>query len=502
MENEIEEEFLSLEKICQALLDETRLFQLNHFLELREIPLPRKALWERMKGFINPITRGKFIGEGDYLIQVNNCEILSRYVLSQIEAIEFDKVSRGLFEIIRRVVDDCYLYVKRVTRLCNCAEERKKGIRAITLALKLGGKIPVSFFLDGKNEPFVKFIQKNYLHHILFELRLFLPFDRVKGPLIPIAVEDGTNFIPWKELQEVNVNGEIQVYHQGRHIFSLDHNYQFTEHYSCLFNGITCYNIYKGSGLLPFDLQDPKQWGDKHVLEIWTVSERKQKPSMFYCTHAFMILKDDQGYLYSVGQDSVLHLPGRIQIWQVLSTKPAFGLLPAPDLYVVYPKNARRFWNCSFEITKGEMEKILAVIERDRKDRERTLSFGKKNCVTYVQKILDEVLGIQIDTNMYVTHILVKSALPTSWYRFFYNFLSPSYNKLPPLIKKSLFFFPLYYAFHLLIAIIVRMVSQKNIPGQEDYRFIESLLKPWSLSAHHPLALHRKLEKHCKGFKK
>lgn len=499
MEKKLQDEFLDLEQLCKLLLVENRFFKIistTHGLELVEGIARKRGFWRSLLSTISPITHGKYVDEGDYLEQIANCEILSRYILKRIQEIGLETLPIHLFEIIRRVVDDCYLYVKRVTSLCYCEEERKKEIRSIPLAMKLGGKVPVCFLLDGKNEPFVRFILNNYLHHSLFALRLFLPYDPVKGPSIPIAGEGKTSWIPWREISEVkNGKGEVQGYFNGVHLFTVDQSYKFTENYCCFYQGILRYSIYNEGTFIPFDRQDPKRWDDKHILEIWTVCQRGEKPSMFYHTHAFMVIKDDQGYLYAVGQDSVLHLPGKIRVLQILSTKPAYGLLPTPDLYVIYPQNARRFWSFSFEITKEQMGQIIRLVERDRDDVHRTLSFGRKNCVSYIKNILKEVLFIEIDPSMYVSHILLKSTLPTKWYRFLYKRFSPIYQNLHPGIRKALFFFPPYYIIHMILAIIVRFLSQKNIPGQEDYTIWDSLIRPWNLSAHHPLQLHRKLEK-------
>lgn len=499
MENEILEKFLELEKNCKQLLGEKKLFKVISTVDelvLVEL-LPRKgSYWGRIKNFLSPINYGKYIGEMDYLQHVANCKALSEFILRKIQELSLDKVSWDTFDVISRVVDDCYLYVKKISQYCQCIEERKKQLQAVPLSMKLGGKIPVSYLLDGKNEKFVTFIQKNHLQHSLFALRLFLPFDKEKGPSIPVAIEGNTTWVPWKEIrEEKSAEGEIDFYWNDLLLFQADSQYILSHSFNCLYKGIMKYSIYKEGKFIPFDRQDPSRWDNKHILEIWTVSQNKSKPSMFFSTHAFMILKDSEGNLYSVGQDSVLHLPNKINLWEVLSTKPALGLLPTPDLYVVYPKNVRQFRKSSFEITREQLDKIIKIVEEDQRNNNRMLSFGKKNCVTYVIKILEEVLGIKVDPTMYVSHILLKSALPSQIYRFLYRFMSPAYQLLPLIIKRSLFFLPFYYPIHILLAILVQLISQKNIPGHEDYTFFDTLIRPWNLSAHHPLQLHRRLEK-------
>jgi len=474
------EELIELEKKCRALLDENRFFKVVDLVEKIDIQ-PTSQTFR--------------------LIEVNNCNILADFILKKIQIISLNQLPMDVFEVLHKIVDDCYLYVKRVTRKYQFSDEEKKRLRAKTLAIKLGGKIPVSFLLDSENEKFIKFIQSNYLQHTLFALRLSLLFDREDGPSIPVQiVSERTQWITWKEIEQKRsaTTKKIEFFFGNTHLFTTNFSYVLDKAFSCLYNGITPYNIYVEPKLLPYDRQDPKQWNHKHILEVWIVCRNKytDKPSMFLDTHAYIILKDEQGFLRSVGQDFIFQDRDNIRKREVLSSQLGYGKLASPDLYVVYPKNARKFWCTSFEITKEQMDQIIEMVVNDKKNANRLISLSKKNCVSYVRKILKEILDIEIDSSMYCLHILCKSFLPEKWYRTFYKLLSPKYQKLSPKLQKALYFFPPFYLLHFFLTIGTSILSQNNQGDHKDFYFLETLLKPWTLSADHPLQLHRQLEKY------
>jgi hypothetical protein len=408
-----------------------------------------------------------------------NCRLLLGYLLEHKEELFSKKISLREFDLVRTLVDYCYLYRKKV--------DKQGEFENLALSLRLGGNIPVDWLKE--HPKFKKFIKNNYLHHRLFVLRLPLPFDKKKGAALPFRENDKTTWIYWSEIREE----DYDFYLGKRVLFETDNQYRLIPSYTCLYLGICHYDVSIDPKWEPFQVIDPKDWGNKHILEVWTVSLPMSKPPMFQRTHAYLVLKDDQGNVRSVGQD-VLVDRANYRITEILNRKSGFGKITTPDIYTFYPINARRFWHITLEITEEEHDRIVRIVEKDKVNKEHSMSVLKGNCVSYVLKILKEGIGIQMDASMHGLHIMLKAFMPNSWYRAFFKRFDPWYEGLSDFTKKALYFLPIIYIPSFLLGVAALFTRQNNYQEIRDFSFLDLIIRPWKLSCEHPLALHRKLD--------
>lgn len=424
--------------------------------------------------------------------ELDNCRAMSEYFFPRLRTIAWNQLSESDFHTFRQVIDDYYLYVKKVTTPTS-------ELRAWTLALKLGGKIPPTYLLQKESEAYREFILKNFLHHWFFALRLQVPYNAVDGPALPIK---GKGWVLWKEIKQEQKKDKIQFWFGEELLFETQLSYAFTPDYICFYDGIQQYNMWTDPSFTPFDKRNPEEWGCKHVLEVWTLcqNEPRENPSMFIHTHAFFVIRDDKGFLRSAGQDVIYDIQ-QCKKTELLSHKPGYGKISTPDTYVAFPKNARQFWKASLEITKEEHDKIVEIVKRDKLNKNHSISIMKKNCTSYVLKILKEALGLELDVSMHGIHILTKSILPDEWYRKGVRKWESWYQQRSPRTKKLLFFFPLFYVPYLLLATVAALSNRNSYQDQTDFRFLDIVLRPWKLTFDHPLALHRQLEKYINGKK-
>ncbi len=432
--------------------------------------------------------------------ELNNCDIISRALITTLKKLNLDDLTFDEFHEVRRIIDEHYMYVKKVTRKEGVSDEQIMFLSAQTLSLKLGGKISIEWLLKEKNKPFWLFITRNYFQHNLFALRLQVPFDYMEGPFIPVKMDElGMVWIPFSRIliEQDDKNSKLTYKFEGKVLFESDLSYDLGSEYSCFYNGIQKYNIYLSTEWIPYEKRNPEEWGEKNLLEIWTTSRKDQKkPSMFTRTHAYMVLKDRHGYVRSVGQDALIDVK-QYQMLEVLSRKSGYGKIATPDKYVFFPTNARRFWHVKIEMSDAELAKVISIVQQDKQNKLHSMSVMKKNCVSYTLKILREALDCELDASLNGIHIFCKSLLPDSWYRKFMKRFIYWIEKQPSSLQKMIYFSPPFYLISVVTSILSRIVAQNSYLGERDYRLLDLILYPWRLQVDHPLALHRVLEKHA-----
>jgi hypothetical protein len=133
-------------------------------------------------------------------------------------------------------------------------------------------------------------------------------------------------------------------------------------------------------------------------------------------------------------------------------------------------------------------------VEKDKANKEHSMSVMKGNCVSYVLKILRLGLGLEVNATMHGLHVMLKAWVPNSWYRAFFNRFDPWYSKKSDFAKKGLYFLPFVYIPSFLLGIAALFTRQNNYQEIRDFSFLDLIIRPWKLSCEHPLALHRKLD--------
>ena len=347
----------------------------------------------------------KLVPEGDVSLSqhLKNCSLISKYLISTIEKLNIDELDVEEFAEINRIVDEHYVYVKTVTRMGGVSKDKVKKLRAETLVLKLGAKIPAKWMCANENSTFWLFIVRNYFQHDFFSLRLQLPFDYAQGPSIPVYHEGiGLVWVPFNRIKiQKNIKEGKFIYSiEGNELFDSDTSYVLGSEYCCFYNGVQKYNVHIDTKWLPYDKRNPIEWDKKYLCEIWVMSirEKNGSPSYFRKTHAYLKLLDRDGLIRAVGQDILIDVKN-YKLLEVLSAKPGYGKITTPDKSVFYPMNSRKFWHATIEITKEEHDKIIAIVEDDKVNRNHTMSVMKRNCVSYVLKLLHKGLGLHVNAS-------------------------------------------------------------------------------------------------------
>lgn len=420
-------------------------------------------------------------------IEVQNALTLCQYLIEAIRLIYFSRVPKERSKVIKMAIEEAYFYTKTVMRL-KISKEEKEALKATCLAMKMGGKVPISYLLAKKNSPFRKFIENNYLHHAMFFYSMQVPFDSMEGPLIPICREDKSPI--WAHFNHLLVQerqNKLIFQLDDEEVFVTDKNMVLDANYTFLYQGIQKYDIAKSTHWIPFDVQDPKEWGQKHVAEVWAFFSKplENNPRMFRSTHAYLILKDSEGNVRSVGQDVIMTIKD-YKLTELLSVKNGSGKILTPDISVFYPKHSRHFEMTTFHLTKKQHDKIIEIVESDKRNENHTISVMRGNCVSYVLKLLRKGADIQLDASIHAFHIFSRSLLPYKIYEGFFRPFDRWYNRQSKMVQRAVFFFPPFYICHILFGFIALACKRRNYENRADFFLKDIFLRPWTMSCDHP----------------
>lgn len=421
-------------------------------------------------------------------VELENAYVLCLYLLELLHPIRFSEMEKGYSKVIQSIIEEVYLYVKRLAVQFELSRDDKEQLRALSIAMKIGGKVPAFYLLDEKNSRFRKFIENNYFHNYIFSFRMQLPFDSIEGPSIPIYMEgSGPVWVPFLQLICAEAEEKLIFQLNGTTVFVTNLEMVLDPNYSFFYQGIRKYNVAESTTWEPYDFQDSREWGHRHIAEVWTLfsDSLENSPMMFRKTHAYLILKDDLGYVRSVGQDVIMTIKD-YKVTELLSVKKGLGKILTPDTSVFYPKNSRYFEKTTFNLTKKQHDKMIQIVETDKRNEKHTISVMRGNCVSYVLKLLREAAHINLDASMHAFHVFSRSLMPPKLYHAFFKPFDKWYNKQSAIIQKAIFFFPPFYICHILFGLIAMGCKRKNFENRHEFYLKDIFFRPWTMSCDHP----------------
>ncbi len=407
---------------------------------------------------------------------------------------------------LQRVVEVCSQLVKSLSSRV-ATEEQLKRLKDKVLSAKCGGHVPYTVFQDPAYERFRKIIEANHLPNKLLALHMQLDYSHVgqcQEPVLPILVgpipatpETETlarKDVPWSEIRKETLNSQdgsvsgYRYYSDQGLLFETNAQHKFTKDYTFDYAGILKYDI-KGPQIRPFDWRNPNEWGGKNILELWTMLEDSTGRAIQPCLgdHSYFILRRSDGHIYSIGSYAA-DFTGVDYITPLAHKAQA---LETPDRYVYLPTQAYHFEKVEIELTAEQTDKVMQRWLRDKGDAELTFSAMNNNCTGWSVHVLEEELGIQLDSKMRVPEFLSRQILPACWQDAVVDFFKSSIGMLPDFIQKAFYFFPLIYVPCLLVLLGGKLFSCGSVNGLTDLPILDILFRPWELYLDHPKILRK-----------
>lgn len=379
----------------------------------------------------------------------------------------------------------------------------KKDLRfarcmAKAISAKLGGEIPFTLFLDPAFREFRQFIEVNALHHKMQTLKLAMPVDTEGAPLIAIFSEEKKSyFIPWNSLNRVPIEegGKI-AYYSFRYFnieaFRTDPHFKLTSDYVLTFRGITAYHLKQKEEIIPFDKKNPSEWGQKYVLEIWTlIADREgERPTLGIGDHCHIILKDKEGFMYSMGKfgsGAKLHFKDYFTLFA-----KGKGRFISPDFISYYSEMTRNLKKTEIFLDEEQFCQIYRLLIEHKKEKNPLFSVLKNNCASYVANLLRSALKLNVKVEMFLLHYLLRAMLPKMVYTKLASFGRMCAKICPPSLKKAAYFVPIIYLPIVFLGASIFIMSGAS-KKRADYAMENIFLRPWTVTIDHPLALRESL---------
>lgn len=362
-----------------------------------------------------------------------------------------------------------------------------KKLLSKVLSLKLGGRVGYKYFNSSSCPDFNRFILKNHIHHKAQALSLQLEEDG-ESPFIPLFLNGKTLQAPWDALCKVpSRRGDgYRFYYLGHLAFETDRSYQLSRKYSFTGGGVQRHDYLSSDPIIPLDRQNPAEWNYEYQLEVQIVLKDKtgSGPTLGKGDHAFLVLKNPTGEVYSIGKLRLSEKSSYKQFFSPLALKR--GGIACPDVYSYLPTDDLYIYQKTFKIDQNQFDNILRVASHYRNYSSLSFSLLQDNCVTFLQKILKHILHIEVNIDMFLPSYLLKGFIP----KVILKYLPfPRKRILPLWVKKLLCYFPPLYAITIFTGLGVKLLSLRSIYEKPDFTLWDVLIKPWRVSLHHPLAL-------------
>jgi hypothetical protein len=402
-------------------------------------------------------------------------------ILNRLKALHYKKMSTSEYNKLISEVDCLFKEVKN-----HKEESIYPRLMAKAVAAKLGGRIPFSIFLDPSFDGFSRFVKVNALEHKMQTLKMAMMLDEGGSPLIPIfSKEKKSYYIPWQTLCIVPILGGYSFRYFNLEVFRTHANFALTHDYILTFKGITEYHPHHSDEIIPFDKRDPSEWGESYMMEVWSLikDSKEDRPTMGIGDHCHIILKDKEGFVYSMGKFGAGRRFKFKDYLTLFGPKP--GRFISPDFICYYAEGTRNLKKKQIELTEEQFEKLYALLCLHRKNKAPVFSILKNNCASYIQSVLQNALDIQVDVSMFLPHYALRASLSKKTYQ---TLLKTFLAICPKWLYKPLCFFPLLYVPMIISGLLIFAL------GSRDFSIKDLFLKPWTLTIDHPIALREELK--------
>lgn len=168
-----------------------------------------------------------------------------------------------------------------------------------------------------------------------------------------------------------------------------------------------------------------------------------------------------------------------------------------PDDYLYLALNSGNTKILSVETDdKGIYDEVLGHLQEKKKTERPLFSFLQNNCTTFAAGVLDDTLGIHLNTKLSFFSYICRRILPPSTIDKLVSFHHKTIGKLPSVVQKALFFSPLVYVPTVLLGLFCQLLMLKNRKGYKgtDFTILDVFFRPWMLYVDHPCALREDMD--------
>lgn len=370
-------------------------------------------------------------------------------------------------------------------------EEKERLVKKL-LAIKVGGNLPLDFFLC--HQEIYDFFLKNNLGEIFLVLQLSIEYTDEEGIFLPIEIHTGRlswyswNTFLWKEIDE-----GYEVRYKNILLFKTNKEKKLLDEYSILMYGIVKYHSIFSAEIRPIKRINCDKLLGKRFLDI-KINYDVVKPSHLFRTHAYMELIDENGYVFSVGQDIFDHIKS-LPKYRFFQSGKGSSILNSPDVASFNINKQRKVASVRIPITKKEYSRIIAQVESDKYNHQRVASLQKGNCVSYCCRILSLCLDYEVIPDRFSLEMILKEYMPDSIDKGFEWIRKRSPNR-KKWFMKAIFFFPPIYFLSCLLGLIVYFGGIRGYKNHKDFSLFSFLFTPWKVRSDVPKDMIEVLKKY------
>jgi len=416
-----------------------------------------------------------------------NAEILVESALEKLKGKNLKRLSGEERHLTRSLVDIAYSYIERIKH--SIASHHAQRLEAMALSGKLGGRVSPATLLSSSFQTYSTLLKVNHLQHKMQALD-----HQAEGATLFIS---GKGQVPWQRIAQLPLFDHLRrkvgyrFTYQGEEVFQTDLQLKLQQGYTYHHEGIVAYDPVRSCSILPYDKRDPQEWGNRHVLEIWTSIDYKESPLFVRGDHAYLVLKDNCGNLFGAGR--------------------FVRFLQTPDPYLLFPKEHRTYRKTEIPLDKETFDFFLKQIQKDKLKLNGiinkciqyvyslALMLGK-NCTYYLKDLLQK-RGIHIGTEISPPMILFKKLCPSSWWEPLTRGVARLKTTLPSPLAKGLYFFPPWYFCIVLFGttrFFLNLALPSNLAYIKPMDLFDSVFRPWRVKMDHPLGLAAWQDEHSK----
>lgn len=436
-------------------------------LSIEKMPIERN---------ISSATKAKILESGTVLLK-GTLDYLRKKNIRKLAHEERDEIASR--------VDFAASYIKKLKRNFGKTHPQEiENLELMLLSAKIGGKIDPETLK--KNPDFIRFLTVNHLQHKIQAL------GRESWVIPTIGIEGHGDYVFWSSLQKTpkcDADGKqvgYQFFLKEQVVFETDLSLRLLSGYSYIDGKIAKYHSIFSPELRHYDTQ-PKDGTFK--VEVWTAlrDAQGQRPALRLGEHSYMVLVDDEGKRFGVGQYGVADDLGISGVVTGCGYKR--GSIEAPDRYLMLPRSSYNMKKTVISISKDQFDRMKARLQQDKKEQNIPVSLLKSNCTSYVREIM-EVGGIALKTKVHLVNLLFLRLAPLFLVRAVETWKEKIFSVLPTWIQKGVYFNPFHYLLGVGIGIGARLLSCKNFQQKNpDISWGDIFFRPWKIEMDHPFAL-------------
>lgn len=421
-----------------------------------------------------------------------NIRKLNSFTIDLLRSKNLRQISFEERETVRGLVDCVYRCSKAFTKqFSKTCPDKARILQIEALNAKLGGRICGTLLGHAAYKDFVSFIQANALQHKVQALGQQLD-------LIPsLPIEGFDRPVSWTQItkqalvQSKPSDPVFAFYYQGRELFRTDSKLKLHTDYTYIDGKIAKYNPIDSPEVRAYD-KEPAAPG-RYKIELWTAIDDPtgQRPVIALGDHAYLVLVDEEGNRFGVGQYGMADEFDWNHVFSAFGRKK--GGIETPDRYLLLAKDSHSFQKTDIMIDKAAFERIMTRIQKKKTDPNFSVSLLCGNCSTSVESLLS-IVEVKVNNKVTVIELFFRKFAPLTLIAFVDRITAA----LPSLVKKGLFFLPIFHIPMIMYGLFTRALSLKNFNNEpSDISLWNVFFRPWKVTIDHPFAIRRWQQAHA-----